>query len=570
LPLIHAELSAGRLSYSQVRAVTRMATAAEEPRWLQLARSSTGAQLDKIARGGERARAADTPDSERPVKKPAHWQWDDDGDLVLTLRFPAHEAVPVLAVLEQAQAAVQADRDQALQELITTALPSPGAACASAEADQLALLEPILDRAGEVALHPAEHPPTDPDASAEADAPAAAAFAEAGSAGAAANLAPTFDGSAQADPSADASAEAEAPADASAEASEVPDLLAKAIARGHDPLRPYPYVEPAFPIGPDRLGLPLTDTDRAAITAWETERDRLRAIRNAWNTRCEQLLIEASAQRIPTGKATLADVLVRALTRPSDGPKTTLRLLIDPLSGWARTQHDELLPPATVEGLTQLLPGRTGPLAPFDLCRHDQARSTRQVSPALRRLLGALDGERCRFPGCRHTKYLHAHHLQYWRDGGSTDLANLVLLCTKHHRLLHTAGYCTPPATSSPWTRTAPCTSTAPTAPRCRTTRCCLLLPRKQRVRRRIQGVSPASNRSRVLLRSPLEPHLKSSTHRSEAATGRRFRLCTFGRKSERLRAGYPTRARFPERLGREAVHQTRVRERCQPVPLRP
>ena len=139
LPLIRAELGAGRLSYSQVRAVTRMATAAEEPRWLQLARHCTGAQLDKIARGGERARAADTPDSERPVKRAVHLEWDDDGDLILTLRFPAHEAVPVLAVLEHAQAAVQADRDQALHELITTALPSlgPGTGGASAEADQL-------------------------------------------------------------------------------------------------------------------------------------------------------------------------------------------------------------------------------------------------------------------------------------------------------------------------------------------------------------------------------------------------------------------------------------------------
>src|SRR5260370_1224880 len=83
------------------------------------------AQLDRIARGADRARAADTTDSERPVKKPAHVQWDDDGDLVLTLRFPAHEAVPVLAVLDPYQAAVPADRDQALQELITAALPGP-------------------------------------------------------------------------------------------------------------------------------------------------------------------------------------------------------------------------------------------------------------------------------------------------------------------------------------------------------------------------------------------------------------------------------------------------------------
>lgn len=229
--------------------------------------------------------------------------------------------------------------------------------------------------------------------------------------------------------------------DASAEADAVPDQLAEATARGHDPLRPYPYVEPDYPIGPDRLGLTLTATDHVAIKQWETERDRLRAVRDAWNSRCEQLLLHASAQRVPTGKATLADALVRALTRPNEGPKTTVRLLLDPLSGWARTPHDELLPPAVLDQLVRALPTPTASRR-ADLCRYDQGRATRHVTPALRRLLGQLDGERCRFPGCTHTRYLHAHHLQYWRHGGTTDLANLVLLlCTKHHRLLHTLGY---------------------------------------------------------------------------------------------------------------------------------
>ena len=107
----------------------------------------------------------------------------------------------------------------------------------------------------------------------------------------------------------------------------------------------------------------------------------------------------------------------------------------------ARTPHDELLPPATLARVLDSLPRKRTRKGSLALTRHDLGRTTRDVSPALRRLLGALDGERCRFPGCRHTRYLHAHHVTFWSDGGPTDLANLVLLCSLHHRLLHNQSY---------------------------------------------------------------------------------------------------------------------------------
>ncbi len=62
----------------------------------------------------------------------------------------------------------------------------------------------------------------------------------------------------------------------------------------------------------------------------------------------------------------------------------------------------------------------------------------RRIVPA--RLLRALklrDRNRCRFPGCAHQRYVEAHHVQHWIDGGETSLDNLVLLCGAHHRLLH-------------------------------------------------------------------------------------------------------------------------------------
>ncbi len=67
-------------------------------------------------------------------------------------------------------------------------------------------------------------------------------------------------------------------------------------------------------------------------------------------------------------------------------------------------------------------------------------RKTRSISPALRRALRYRDGG-CRFPGCTHTRFVDAHHIEHWADGGNTDIENLLLLCGHHHRLVHEGGF---------------------------------------------------------------------------------------------------------------------------------
>ncbi|MFI7116374.1 DUF222 domain-containing protein [Amycolatopsis sp. NPDC049868] len=67
----------------------------------------------------------------------------------------------------------------------------------------------------------------------------------------------------------------------------------------------------------------------------------------------------------------------------------------------------------------------------------DLGRLRRFVTPGQRRALNIRDGG-CAFPGChRKPKNCHAHHIHHWADGGPTDLRNLVLLCSFHHRLIH-------------------------------------------------------------------------------------------------------------------------------------
>jgi Domain of unknown function (DUF222)/HNH endonuclease len=67
-------------------------------------------------------------------------------------------------------------------------------------------------------------------------------------------------------------------------------------------------------------------------------------------------------------------------------------------------------------------------------------RKTRLISPALRRALKRRDGG-CAFPGCTNARFVDAHHIRHWADGGETGLDNLVLLCRHHHRLIHEGGF---------------------------------------------------------------------------------------------------------------------------------
>jgi Domain of unknown function (DUF222)/HNH endonuclease len=67
-------------------------------------------------------------------------------------------------------------------------------------------------------------------------------------------------------------------------------------------------------------------------------------------------------------------------------------------------------------------------------------RTTRQVPAWLVRQLRRRD-RGCRFVGCGRTRWLHAHHINHWSNGGPTDPDNLVLLCGFHHRLIHEGGW---------------------------------------------------------------------------------------------------------------------------------
>ena len=122
-----------------------------------------------------------------------------------------------------------------------------------------------------------------------------------------------------------------------------------------------------------------------------------------------------SAERDPDAEP--ARMLARPYARIAGGPglpeRVVLRLLCE---GRVRTVVQD------------------SPTSVLDVGRSHRLVTDRQYRALLQRQHG-----HCAHPGCPNTRNLHAHHRIHWIHGGRTDLANLVLLCERHH-VAHHAG----------------------------------------------------------------------------------------------------------------------------------
>jgi hypothetical protein len=148
-------------------------------------------------------------------------------------------------------------------------------------------------------------------------------------------------------------------------------------------------------------------------------------------TMCEVSLSDADRERDATAGV---DIVVDIDTlRDRDGP-------VDPLNARAEILGHGALARAAVERTLcdspvgrVIMRGRSETL--------DLGRRSRVVSRALRRSIRLRDGH-CQFPTCRvPARWCDVHHLVHWLEGGATDEANCVLLCRRHHVLLHEGGW---------------------------------------------------------------------------------------------------------------------------------
>jgi hypothetical protein len=109
LPLLATAFAEGRLSYSKIRAVTRVAEPETEQVLLELAVAATASQLDRVVREWRRS---DRVDEGVVAEKRQfqHW-WDDDGMLVVRMRLAPEEGADFLAAVEsRSEAATRRDR----------------------------------------------------------------------------------------------------------------------------------------------------------------------------------------------------------------------------------------------------------------------------------------------------------------------------------------------------------------------------------------------------------------------------------------------------------------------------
>lgn len=105
LPGIHAAFVEGRLSFDKIRALTRVATAADESIWLGIALDASASQLARICRQFRHSIAVDDPNRaamQRARRRVVSWWLDDDGMLALYATLPPEEGRLVLTAIESA------------------------------------------------------------------------------------------------------------------------------------------------------------------------------------------------------------------------------------------------------------------------------------------------------------------------------------------------------------------------------------------------------------------------------------------------------------------------------------
>jgi len=111
LPRIDDALRHGRVSYSKVRALTRVATAGNEAALLEMARSSTASQLERICRGYRRAlRAADEQSEDEADVRWFRERETDGGHVRVEMQLRPEEAAVLRRAIDVAMAELYRDR----------------------------------------------------------------------------------------------------------------------------------------------------------------------------------------------------------------------------------------------------------------------------------------------------------------------------------------------------------------------------------------------------------------------------------------------------------------------------
>ena len=379
LPKITEAFGEGRLSYSKVRAVTRVATAKTEDSLLHIALHGTAAHVERTVKGFRRVLRVLERDEAEAVHERRYLDCRRECDG--SVRIEARLAPEVGELLLKALDVAQTELDERAGEA-ETAGAAENAGADAADVDAPAANVP----AGTSGPNAAQQEAAEPTGVAAGT----SASEGSGQRGASPTGVPAGTHGTQ------------SMRDACAESSDVP-----AGTLG---------TQPALPAGVEPTDVPAGTSQRSVS---QRRADALGHILERFVTgKCSGSANGAHQVVVHIAHDALCDVPESSGAEFEDGRavavETARRLGCD-------------------GALIGVVEGEKGePLA--------VGRRTRAVPSAIRRALRVRDGG-CRFPGCDRSRFVHAHHIRHWADGGETKLDNLVTLCSQHHRLVHEGGY---------------------------------------------------------------------------------------------------------------------------------
>ena len=475
LPRIKAAFGRGELSYSKVRAVTRVASAKTEEDLLMLAQHATAAQLERLVRTYRGIVVSEIARQNRSYReRELIWYWDDHGSLVIHGRLPAEDGALLLRALEAGRDELRAVRRGERREgpetetaVDTQMLETSDRSDESAETPASSAAERTRDNGGD-ALSGANGPSRAGRVSAETRsarsvASAAGVSAEtcpatsvASAAGVSAETRTAHSVASAAGISADTRAATSTASDAgvSAETGPARSVVSDAgvsaetwtahsvaseggisteVSARRTPSPDSDALAPATggaSAGSDRNGF---SPEAASAAAADVERVEVEAEHPAAASNGDALVLMAETL-LTSGPRTRSAAERRQVVVHVDAGA----LVDGDPAGRCELEDGPALPAETARrlacdaALVTILEHQGRPLS--------VGRKTRAIPPALYRALRSRDGG-CRFPGCDRRRFVDAHHIEHWANGGETKLSNLVLLCRHHHRLLHERGY---------------------------------------------------------------------------------------------------------------------------------
>ena len=392
LPRISAAMQRGQVSYSKVRALSRVATPESEAALLDVALAGTAVHVEQVTRAWRRVdRAAEiAEDGRRHAHRELRTWVDDDGMVVIRGRLAPEVGAAVLRAL-----------DAASEQLRTEAADAP-----EEETPELSAEQRRADALGRVA---------------EA---ALAAKLDPGTAGDRYQVVLHVDAAtlAQDDPVADRNGvpAGTPPPAASANGADRPADTASHTA--YVPAGTFSVIRPSEP----GHAAVIPQPGSGGVAGIGGQQDGA-----SGQARSSPAGIAPNEERVPAGTSGPAGAADGTSPANVDLAAPGQAVLED--AGGLRVSAATAQRLACDAGKVVMIHGPGGPVL-------DVGRKTRTVPPALRRALAARD-RRCRFPGCT-ARRCDAHHVRHWANGGATRLDNLVQLCRRHHRAVHEGGLC--------------------------------------------------------------------------------------------------------------------------------